>query len=276
MPCYHPKPAKRAEGGGITFALRGEEPQLWIPCQNCLGCREQQQQQLAIRLLHESREASHKIFLTLTYDDEHEPAGLEKRQLQLFMKRLRRKTNAKIKYLACGEYGDRTQRPHYHAAMLGLAITDRIKWDSENYRSEQLEATWGQGIVTVSDLTDDRARYVAGYVLKKAGYRKQTYCDEDGVELEAPFRVMSKGMGRQWLKKYQNDLRHGYMQHDGVKYTIPRYYKDIIKKENKTLQAQIETEREKIQNITPDKDRLKTAEIIRQKQIRETRQRAQI
>lgn len=248
----------------------------WLPCQKCLGCREQTQQLLAIRLIHEARSYQAKTFLTLTYDDEHEPNGLSKRDLQLFWKRLRKHNGAKLKYLACGEYGDRTKRPHYHAAVLGLHITDGKKWDAENHRSPTLENLWQKGIVTNSDLTEDRARYVAGYVLKKSGYRRQTYCDEDGVELEPPFRVLSQGLGKKWLEKYAEDLRHGYLQHDGAKYTIPRYYQDIIKQKNPQLNERIEKQKlqDRLKRENPDQDRLHAAEIIRQKTIRERKRTA--
>ena len=39
---------------------------------------------------------------------------LQKSDLQKFFKRLRKKTHEKISYYAVGEYGDNTQRPHYH------------------------------------------------------------------------------------------------------------------------------------------------------------------
>lgn len=276
MPCYHPIPAIRVSKG-MQLHPKHEEPTHWLPCSRCLGCREQQQQTLAIRLIHESRYYRDKTFLTLTYDEANEPKGLQKRELQLFWKRLRKSiaTNSKgaepLKYLACGEYGDRTKRPHYHAAVLGLEIQDGKRWDSENDRSAWLEEIWGKGIVTNSELTPERIRYTAGYVLKKAGYRKQTYCDEDGVELEGPFRVMSQVLGKQWVQEYASDLRNGYLLHEGARYSIPRYYLDKVKTENEKVKTQIETSKLKdhLKREKPERDRLKAAEVIREKTIRE-------
>lgn len=255
------------------------EPTHWLPCGKCLGCREIQQQQLAIRLAHQARYYDDNHFLTLTYDDDKRPDGLQKNDLQKFWKRLRQSiargnlpiTQKGLKYLACGEYGDRTQRPHYHAAILGLKIDDLKKWDSENSTSPTIDRLWGNGIVTVSELTEPRMQYVAGYVLKKAGYRKQTYCDEDGVELQAPFRDMSKGLGKEWIEAYATDLRHGYLQHNGAKHSIPRYYKDKISKNQPTLNQYIEDQKSKNwkELTSTDRECLKTGEKIREQQIKQ-------
>lgn len=269
------------------------QPTHWLPCGKCLGCRELQQQQLAIRTINEARYHSPNIFLTLTYDEQHQTQpGLDKRDLKNFWKRIRKMQDMRkirlprngailpvhaphFKYLACGEYGERTRRRHCHAAVLGMAVNDQARWDADNNRSTTLEQAWGQGIVTISELTEDRIKYVAGYVLKKAGYRKQTYCDEHGEQLQAPYRDMSKGLGKKWLNKYQNDLRNGYLQHDNAKYPIPRYYQDIIKKTNPQLHEYIQ--QQKANNwkeiTTHEIQQLHNAEIIRQKQIRDQKQR---
>lgn len=276
MPCYHPIPATRGQGGRMRLHPPAGDATHWLPCGRCLGCREATQQLLAIRLIHEAQSASNNIFLTLTYDDDKVPDGLQKAELQRFWKRLRKHTGERLKYLACGEYGDRTQRPHYHAATLNLTnVHDWKTWNSENQRSETIERIWGNGIVTGSPLTADRARYVAGYVLKKAGWRKQIYCDEDGVELEPPFRVMSKGLGTTWLQKYAEDLKHGYLQHDGAKYSIPRYYADKIKQQNEQLHNRITQQKEDNheKREKPDNQRLKDAEKIREQQIKAQRSR---
>lgn len=279
MPCYHPIPGNKefdARTGKTRVKLHATgEPDIWLPCGKCLGCREVTQQQLALRITHEARYHDGNHFLTLTYDEEKCPIGLSKRHMQLMWKRTRKAFGAGIKHLTCGEYGDRTQRPHYHAAVLGLAVNDLKKWDSENHTSETLTKLWGNGIVTVSELTEARVQYVAGYVLKKAGYRRQTYCDEDGVELESPFRLMSKGLGKRWIDQYQNDLRLGYLQHNGAKYSIPRYYADRIK-QNEQLNQYIQNEKSKNWKQLTDENRkcLHNAEKIRQQQIREKRREA--
>lgn len=285
MPCYHPIPAVRESSkrpglpdkNGMKLHPKGEAPSNWLPCQKCLGCRERQQQELAIRVEHEARNAEHKHFLTLTLDEEHiGDGGLHYREhMQKFWKRVRRDLKTPIKHLTCGEYGDRTRRAHYHAAVIGLQINDLKKWEGENSRSPTLEQKWGNGIVTISELTTDRIRYVAGYVLKKAGYRKQIYCDEYGEEMEAPFRKMSQGLGKEWITKYATDLQHGYLQHNGAKYSIPRYYADKIKANRPDIHQRIQERKAETWKELTEEDRrlLHNGEKIRQKEIRERKPR---
>lgn len=226
-----------------------------------------------IRLKHEARLHSANTFLTLTYEDTEERLELSIPHLQGFWKRLRRALEPlKIKYFGCGEYGDRTRRPHYHAAVFGLQqFPDSIKWDTENTTSETLNKLWNHGRVLQSELTPHRIAYVTGYVLKKAGYKKQIYCDVDGVDLQAPFRKMSKGLGEEWLTKYGTDLRHGWVQHEDYKVGIPRYYTDKIKKTQPTLAEMIQTAKDIArENMpAPDRDRCKAGEQIRLQQIKQ-------
>lgn len=296
MPCYHPIPARITPDRGkkrVEIHPTGE-PSHWLPCGKCLGCREIKQQELSLRLKHEAKFTENNHFLTLTYDEEHEPSGLDKRELQNFWKRLRKKlevqtmvTKNTLKYLACGEYGDKRQRPHYHAAALNLPLNNLKQWDKENKTSELLTETWGNGIVTVSELTDLRIDYVAGYVLKKAGYKKQYYTtkptyiiEDDGTIsgewreiLQEPYRDMSKGLGKKWIEKYATDVQHGYVKNKGAKHTIPRYYREIIKSTNEKLHQQIENKKaENWKELTPEDRRLlHNQEKIRQMQIRQYR-----
>jgi hypothetical protein len=244
----------------------------WLPCGKCLGCRDTQAAAWTLRLRHESRLHSHSTFLTATYDAEHEPPGLQVRDMQLFWKRLRMALPNKIKTFYCGEYGDRTKRPHYHAAVFGLQpFPDEKRWDMENKESATLTALWGNGRILKSELTPHRMAYVAGYVLKKAGYKKQLYCDEDGVELEAPFRKMSNGLGKGWLMKYATDLRQGWAKDEDRKIGVPRYYLDRLKKDRPELAQQIQEAKDKRREEMepPDRERSKAAEQIREQKVKQ-------
>ena len=274
MPCYHPNPARELAPGRIKFGVARQYATHWLPCGKCLGCQDLTTATWALRLAHENRFHSHSTFLTLTYDDEHLPPGLSKPDMQKFWKRLRKAVPEKFKTFYCGEYGDRTKRPHYHAAVFGLnPIGDERKWDAENNESPTLTRLWGKGIVTLSTLSPERMAYVAGYVLKKAGYRKQLYCDADGVDLQPPFREMSRGLGKQWLETFATDLQWGYASTDGRKLSIPRYYLNILRKTRpevvEHLQQQRDQEREK--RGAPDPARLKAAEKIREKTVARAR-----
>lgn len=69
---------------------------------------------------------------------------LRKRHYQLFFKRLRKWYGKPIRYFGTGEYGSKTQRPHYHFIIFGLKLDD-LKLYGRNglkqpmYTSNQLD-----------------------------------------------------------------------------------------------------------------------------------------
>lgn len=92
-----------------------------VPCGKCVLCREKKASEWSFRALCENQSSlTEPLFVTLTYDNEHKPrCGVRKEDIQNFMKRLRRnldklKIEHDIRYFACGEYGKKTHRPHYH------------------------------------------------------------------------------------------------------------------------------------------------------------------
>ena len=68
-------------------------------------------------------------FITLTYADEYLPSDgkLKYLDFQLFMKRLRKYCGKEISFFMCGEYGEKTARPHYHACIFGYDFDDKKK-----------------------------------------------------------------------------------------------------------------------------------------------------
>lgn len=93
-------------------------------------CRLDYARQKAVRAEHELRlwaPTHDSSFLSLTYSDEFLPAGntLVKRDLQLFMKRLRKERGDGVRFIACGEYGDTTLRPHYHIILFNVGFSDK-------------------------------------------------------------------------------------------------------------------------------------------------------
>lgn len=124
----------------------------------------------------EAVQYSENAFVTLTYDDEHMPEGgtLVPRDLQLFLKRLRKKLAPhKIRYFAVGEYGEQTFRPHYHLALFGFGTcvhgVSRYSRSRQNccVRCDLVRDTWGLGLISLGTLEDASAAYIARYVAKK-------------------------------------------------------------------------------------------------------------
>lgn len=200
---------------------------LWtVPCGKCLACRKEQTKSWALRMIMETLEYKDNLFLTLTYDDEHLrilPNGrptLYREDLTKFWKRLRKDLGEKkIKYYACGEYGDNTLRPHYHAIVFGLSIYDQ----------ELIQENWTKGFVQCDPVELACCNYVAGYVQKKLyGDDKEMY---QGVL--PPYSVMSKGIGKRFVDKNKEELlRDGFIRYRGMKLPIPRYFWKLMEEED--------------------------------------------
>lgn len=177
-----------------------------IPCGQCLACRINQRRVWTARLMLESLCHSNNCFITLTYNDEHCSGQLEKRDVQLFIKRLRfhlSKENIQIRYYLCGEYGPKTHRPHYHAIIFGLP---------QRYcNNEFIQKIWSDDnskpigfVFTGYDSSMHAMRYVAGYCTKKIiGQR-----DLSGPNKQAEFALMSRrpGIGVPALQQIANQL----------------------------------------------------------------------
>ena len=163
----------------ILFKPRGDLmglAQINLPCGKCIGCKMERSRGWAIRCVHEGKMHSENCFLTLTYDNDHLPSNgtLVVRDLQLFLKRLHnhllRKRGFGVRYFGAGEYGDESQRPHYHVLLFGFRWPDLRFWKGrkpfQQYRSEFLEQIWTAGFSTVGSVTPQSAQYVAKYSVK--------------------------------------------------------------------------------------------------------------
>jgi len=239
MACYHPS---KVTIGRRSRAMRGRKvlDRMRVPCGHCLGCRSDQARGWAVRMVHEGDMCPPSWMVTLTYAPEKLPTNgsLVPRDLQLFLKRARSDWGARFSYYAAGEYGDQTERPHYHLALFGLPLLDRDFHTTRNqapvYRSDQLEGWWKNGLCEFTGLTYAAARYVAAYVRKKVRQRDnpEHYTRVDPatgelVELEREFGRMSRrpAIGKQWIERYWRDVYpRDYVVMDGVQMKPPRYY----------------------------------------------------
>src|SRR5215510_1697934 len=86
-------------------------------CGRCESCLSSRRRTWAGRLILESYAHQSSIFVTLTYSDDRH--SLSVKDCQLWLKRVRKRVG-KIRVFYCGEYGDATQRPHYHAILFGV------------------------------------------------------------------------------------------------------------------------------------------------------------
>jgi hypothetical protein len=212
-----------------------------VPCGKCADCLKDRSAQWAFRLCEELKISSSACFLTLTYAEAPLSTNgnptLVKSDFQKYMKRLRSKTPNIIKYYACGEYGEQFGRPHYHAIVFNLPT--KIIQNSITHG----EKIWQHGIVDTLPATSGSIRYCTNYVMKPQ--REQTNELDDW---EQQFSLMSKGLGKNWLKpdtvkNYQNKQIPYIIQGGGIKHKMPRYFKDIIyTPQEKALQALVSEE----------------------------------
>ena len=257
MPCFSPIKgyrAKHVNASGkrsIVFSKNDgfSDLPVEINCGQCVGCRLEKSRQWAIRCLHEASLYDENCFITLTYNDEKLPSdnSLNKGHFQLFMKRLREKFKGrKIRYYHCGEYGDKTDRPHYHAIIFNLDFQDKELYSSREgvqlYTSETLEKVWQNGFATIGDVTFESAAYVARYVMKKVtGERAEEHYKSlnpytgEIIEIEPEYTTMSRrpGIGQPWLEKYETDVYpEDFVVVNGKKMKPPKYYDNLMERKS--------------------------------------------
>lgn len=265
MPCYHPLQAFQVVYKDGTRSRPFFDAQLSelshlgrvvpcpLPCGRCIGCRLERSRQWAMRCVQEASLYRQNSFITLTYDEDHVPEdySLRKRDWQLFMKRLRKAfPGKKIRFFACGEYGENTFRPHYHAILFNHQFDDRVVVTKETdsgivnvWQSPTLNKIWAQGYTSAGDMTFESAAYVARYCLKKI----------NGAEAEAhyfgrepEFSLMSRmpGIGADWLRKYRKDVYpNDVCFARGKPCKPPKFYDDQLKKIDEALYKFIKGER---------------------------------
>lgn len=207
-----------------------------VPCGQCLHCRLNHARMWSIRIENESRQYKDNVFLTLTYDDEHLPpnGSLVKEDLTLFFKRFRKAIGKPVRYFACGEYGDKYGRPHYHIIFFNVSERDKVFkdliYDPKTHGYHCVCPSWDKGLVHIGFVTIDSANYVAGYVVKKQkGLNAKKFYADRGIIPE--FVVMSRrpGIGSAFLEANKGRLaKKNYVVCKGFKYALPRYYADRL------------------------------------------------
>lgn len=269
MPCYSPLHGYR----GRTLTKNGKFPVVFnekdgyrdlpvdVPCGQCIGCRLERSRQWAMRLMHEAQSHEKTCFITVTYSDEQIPSGqtLVKSHFQNFLKRLRKHYGGGIRYFHCGEYGETTKRPHYHACLYGVDFTeDRTSYTNTPqghtlFTSKTLDKIWGKGQCWIGNLSFDSAAYVARYILKKVNgddaakhYENVNLETGDIVPTLPEYITMSlkPAIGANWYERYKSDVfprDECIMQ--GAQVKPPKYYTRRLEKSDAKLYRKIKAER---------------------------------
>jgi len=292
MTCFTPLHANRSPDGKITFPGKGAGYRLGdieLPCGRCNGCRISKSREWAIRCVHEAKTHAQNDYITLTYNNANLPSdhGLHHLHYQKFIRKLRDRTNQKIRYYMCGEYGQATEendyiaRPHFHAILFGYQYPDRqkhvIRRGNQTYLSELLSNDWGKGFIEISEVTFKSAAYVARYIIKKQKNQAEslTIFDKDTGEItgyrknEYTAMSLKPGIGKKYFMKYQMDNYEYSMIEPGKKMEVPKYYKEILKKEQPILAEILREKRVKKAKESKDNtpERLRTREYIQGRKI---------
>lgn len=226
---------------GKPIAVLGQR--LPVPCGQCVACRINRQRTWVGKMMFENFTGP-GVFCTMTYDPEDMPrcwselgdrvyGDLSKKHVSDFLHRYR-KLWGSYRFFLVGEYGTKTERPHYHMMMWGqnpLEVYDRLR------------KAWPHGFVTVSLAEAARMRYIARYTLKK-----MTKVDDHRLDGRTPeFTRMSRrpplgamGMkaiaaqlvsqrGSAWLAA-NGDVPSDYRL-EGERYPIGRYWRNWLREE---------------------------------------------
>lgn len=153
------------------------------------------------------------------------------------MKRLRSKfPEQEIRFYACGEYGPKNMRPHYHLILFGLELADieLLYTNSDNYKyfiSNSISKLWKYGYHILTSVNWSTCAYVARYIVKKQyGSGAQIY---DDYNFPKEFTLMSRrpGIGRQFYDDHKFDIYYDgsfISTEDGAHRIKPNKYYDSL------------------------------------------------
>lgn len=221
-------------------AKYGDEAYIQVPCGKCEACITRKANEWGTRVYYEWLHSKTACFVTLTYSDEFLHYGdvyfehvdfkelahwalLNKRDCQLFMKRLRKLIGNGVRFFLGAEYGEQTTRPHYHLILF-------------NYPQEYKETIydviakcWSLGTITVNESNINRVRYVAKYCYS------QSQIDTKLVKnFVKPFILCSRrpAIGHQYICSttidYHNTQLEPIVPMEDFNMPMPRYYREKI------------------------------------------------
>lgn len=274
-----------------------------IPCGKCQGCRTAERKAWATRIELECKNYKNNYFITLTYNDENlvipEEIKTEKRtyeneydewkgtlvkkDVQQFIKSLRtyfkREFNHDgMKFYLCGEYGEKGERPHYHAILMNCPeieltpIGTNIKKHCY-YTNERIEKIWGKGFINIGKVTWESISYVAGYVNKKlfGELKEEIHASKGQIPI---FANMSRrpGIARQYYEEHKDEIYKNdeIINSKGQSIKPPPYFDRLLDIGEHDVMKQIKKAREEIaENNLKNKMSRTTKTIKEQLEIEE-------
>lgn len=215
--CAYPR-RKERQVGGVVYPYEHR-------CGQCMPCRITRAQEKAARVDLEASlwPEDMRLFVTLTYAPESVPVTpggrltLRQSDARAFLHAVRDRLRAadarvEVRHSVTGEYGGRTNRPHYHVVLFGLprsffpysekrpeflALQKRLFPDwvppADRGIREFLMACWRyRGHIDIGSYGNGVASYVSHYVSKMMTSRRRMAPEDDR---EPEFMTWSKGFG---------------------------------------------------------------------------------
>lgn len=189
-----------------------------VSCGKCLACLQKKRWDWFVRVSQEMKNYKSAYFVTLTYSDENLVYGwwmptLCKRDIQLFIKKARkRQYKRSFRYIAVGEYGPSTNRPHYHL----IIFAD----ESLKEMSKIIEHSWDKGFTKVAKSNPKTINYVL---------KDMMHGPVHAEDRQEQFYLFSKnpGIGFNYIndeiKKFH--INNGDDLHiNGRRHKLPKYY----------------------------------------------------
>lgn len=167
--------------------------EMTFPCGQCMACRINKRRDWVSRMMLEAAGSGPSFFITLTYRIaqivEDGSLTLDKKHVQDWFKRLRKLYPARaVRYFLVGEYGEKTQRPHYHAILFFSKECKNVDFSIE----QNLLKSWTIGNIHLGDVTPESIQYCFGYVLKRLNKRE---IEKNGDLRKPEFAIYSRGLG---------------------------------------------------------------------------------
>lgn len=181
--------------------------------------------------------------------------NLDKSDLQKFFKRLRN-AGHKPKYYACGEYGGKSNRPHYHVILFDVdPVAVELAWTYKNNPKDKTEDPKSLGYCHFGQVSEASIGYTLKYMQKAS--KVPIHRNDDRLK---EFSLMSKGLGLNYItervKKWHNDNpeQRVFCPLHEKKLSMPRYFRDKIfdestRKKIADYWAAVETEKPELNDL---------------------------
>ncbi|QCS36886.1 replication initiation protein [Tortoise microvirus 20] len=200
-------------GGNSKHPTFKEQKLIPIQCGKCDFCVNKKQKEWTTRLLAEKiKQNGVAMFLSMTYAKEPATQGENKRNIQLFLKKLRqhikKKSDVKIKYLSAGEFGGLKGRRHAHLIITGWRPKDEkfagmSPKGHKMFKSKTLTKIWGHGILTIQDVTAESIQYCITYAHKEEETHATYKSKADQLLKDPEFKKLNDTLTsyRQWERR---------------------------------------------------------------------------